>query len=835
MADVTEVIHKITYEVNNDALENATKAIQRQITELDKLNKTLNSYEKQLAAISANESKQLNTLTRKIDALNKEILKKSAETEGALKQIFNGVLKGMDIEDNLKDAVGKYIGGVRKNFGELQRSGEMLQSALNTVWTSTSTNAAAGAVKTGNALKNLGKSLTSVTGLADIGIVALASLTNELLNMENPLGLITGKTGALNAINQQAAADIALVTADITIMKERFLDANASVETKTEVMNELNSKYGDTIGTMNSLNEAEDFFINKSGDFVKAMTLRAKMQAGYNILAAEQQKLLEAESRTPEENIGGWQKAWLGVVAFAKSNTIGDISMNYRREMKSANKELLAEARGHANKTSEYIVGTIKEAENELRQLNKANNFKGETGTKRNLAKSVQNNSRSNDADRKPAIKSKSTPDAPLKLELPTPEEPDMAALEAEAKDITRRYIQQIKEAMESSFERIELGELKQLIDLEGAYKNGEVSFEIYEERKKKIHDEALVYRYSAEEDAYEKIAELRDVDVEDMQDAERKKLEAKHKILEKQNEKRTQTTRENAGTTSGKNSSFKSLLDPFKKLDEEERKAISSQIAAYQELAQAAADAYNQILQVKIDALDKEISIREKRVEEAKKLAERGNTEALRLEEERLRKAQQQRENYARRQQAVNAAITVSNAIAAVARAALEGGGFGSVATIAALIAALAAGYAAVTSLSNDGGDAFAEGVIDYKGKGGPRDDKNWVRISTGESIITAEGTKKHRALLEAINTGARLQLSDASLPFVMPAFKSPGVAIQEQYASANDMQRLETKLDEVVVAIESNKLKQDIFFNEQGVGIMTERAIQRDRRRWK
>lgn len=87
---------------------------------------------------------------------------------------------------------------------------------------------------------------------------------------------------------------------------------------------------------------------------------------------------------------------------------------------------------------------------------------------------------------------------------------------------------------------------------------------------------------------------------------------------------------------------------------------------------------------------------------------------------------------------------------------------------------------------------------------------------------------------MLEAINSGAQLQLKDAALPFVMPAFKQPGV-VQGQYASANDMQRLETKLDEVVDAIEGNKLKQDIFFNEQGVGIMTERAIQRDRRRWK
>lgn len=275
-------------------------------------------------------------------------------------------------------------------------------------------------------------------------------------------------------------------------------------------------------------------------------------------------------------------------------------------------------------------------------------------------------------------------------------------------------------------------------------------------------------------------------------------------------------------------------LEEQQKGLSEEQKENIKEGIEGYQQLAQAAADAYSKIIQAQIDALDKEISVREKRVEEAKKLAERGNTEALRLEEDRLRKAQEQRAKFARQQQTVNAAITVSNAIAAVARAALEGGGFGSAATIAALIAALAAGYAAVSSMTSDT-ESFATGVVDYKGKGGPRDDKNWVRISSGESIITAAGTQKNRAILEAINQGAALHMIDPTLPMMMPMLKLPGSRQGNAYAETKDLKRLETKLDEVVGAIENNKLKQNIFFNEQGIGIMTERAIQKDRKRWK
>lgn len=278
----------------------------------------------------------------------------------------------------------------------------------------------------------------------------------------------------------------------------------------------------------------------------------------------------------------------------------------------------------------------------------------------------------------------------------------------------------------------------------------------------------------------------------------------------------------------------IKTAAGKSKRFADDEKKNLRTQIDSYLSLAKAAKTVYDDILKAQIEASDKEIAARERKVTAAKELAKRGNVEALRIEEEGLRKSLEQRERFAKRQQAVNAAITVSNAIAAVARAALEGGGFGSIATIASLVAALAAGYAAVQSLTNEN-TAFADGVVGFNGKGGPRDDKNWVRISNGESVITAEGTRKNHALLESINKGAVLQTINPSLPFTIPEFKQSVSANSNSYANAKDLQKLESKLDQVVDAIEDNKLKQNIFFNEHGVGIMTERAIQRDRKRWK
>ena len=46
-----------------------------------------------------------------------------------------------------------------------------------------------------------------------------------------------------------------------------------------------------------------------------------------------------------------------------------------------------------------------------------------------------------------------------------------------------------------------------------------------------------------------------------------------------------------------------------------------------------------------------------------------------------------------------------------------------------------------------------FKKGVIDFKGKGTETSDSNLVRISKGESVITAKATKENKPILEAIN----------------------------------------------------------------------------------
>jgi hypothetical protein len=720
MADVIDVTHRINYEVNDASLQNATKLIQVQITELDRLNANLKSYTSQIGDAMAAEGKGFDALAAKIANANRQVEVSVAKTEGLLTEMFKGVTKGFGFHDNVKDALSSYIEGVREKFTDLSKTAKEVTHSVNEYWTSTSTATSSGASKSTSALSLLGKSLGSVTGLLDVGINVAIAFGDEMKSAGEKIGLVTGSLQSMNQINKDAAGQMAKVSSEIEIMKSRFFSAHASISDKKKIVQELNEKYGDTIGKIKNVGEAEDFFVNRSKNFVIAMALRAKVQGAYNLIMQNQQKLLEAENSKPEDNVGLVSKIWQGTKAFAgnlgKPFVVSGIATanDYNRNLEKANKQQLKEARKEMEDTEASLIKFITNALAAIDKLAKENdfNFSGTGNTGGQSSKGYYN---SREAASRPAIR------------LNTPGYTD----------------EEIPD------------ELKRLDDQQEIERKAKKEAEI-EQRTKEQQDAT----YKAWKN----------------QEEERKQQEAEAAARRKQN-----------------------TLD-----------AISD----YQTLAQSVADAYNTIVQVQINALDKEIAIREKRVEAAQKLAERGNVEALRMEEERLRQAQNMRERFARRQQIVNSAITVSNAIAAVARAALEGGGFGSAATIAALIAALAAGYAAVSSMSSD--NAFADGVVDYKGKGGPRDDANWVRISSGESVITADGTKANRHILEAINSGAQFKLMNPALPYTMPMFRSPdGSGV---YASTQDLGALEGKLDNVVNAIEDNRLRQNIYFNEHG-----------------
>lgn len=188
--------------------------------------------------------------------------------------------------------------------------------------------------------------------------------------------------------------------------------------------------------------------------------------------------------------------------------------------------------------------------------------------------------------------------------------------------------------------------------------------------------------------------------------------------------------------------------------LDDMQKQHIIDAIDLTQTLAETTVKSYDVIADARQKDLDREISVRTQRVEMAEKLAERGNTTALAQEQKALDTAQQQKRQAALQEQEINAALVVSNALVAVAKAAAEGG-VAAPATIALAIIALGVGFAEAEALSNSSKSSFKDGVVNFRGKGGPQDDANPVNISSGESVITAAATAKYGTMLEAMNKG--------------------------------------------------------------------------------
>lgn len=234
------------------------------------------------------------------------------------------------------------------------------------------------------------------------------------------------------------------------------------------------------------------------------------------------------------------------------------------------------------------------------------------------------------------------------------------------------------------------------------------------------------------------------------------------------------------------------------------------------------------QIYEAQAYYLDREIELRRRRVEEATELAEKGNTEILEAEKNRLQQAEAERERVAHRQlqlnailQASSAAITATQALQVVTNAGATGDPYSTAARIAAAVAALAAGFAFVTNLTQ--AFKFKDGTIDLNGPGTETSDSIPARLSKGESVMTAAETRKYKPFLQAMR--------DGTFDNMVAVTKDPVMVGRNAY----DYNRLEKKLDGVIGAVESSKLKQDIFFNEHGVGLMTSKAVKREQNRWR
>lgn len=178
------------------------------------------------------------------------------------------------------------------------------------------------------------------------------------------------------------------------------------------------------------------------------------------------------------------------------------------------------------------------------------------------------------------------------------------------------------------------------------------------------------------------------------------------------------------------------------------------------------AAQYANDIIQIEIDKSNRLIAIQQQRLSEAEANQEDSNEINVKAERDRLDKLREEKEKHVRAQRIIDAAIIAANQAVAIS-AAIKGiavaageGGAGAAFTIAANVAALVAGLAAVgLAVNNATSDIpeFYEGG--FTGDGNPREKskalgKRPYTYHKGEFVMPHDLTAQYRDLFEGIHS---------------------------------------------------------------------------------
>jgi hypothetical protein len=189
--------------------------------------------------------------------------------------------------------------------------------------------------------------------------------------------VLSNKTKILSEVYKHAATTYSTAAAELSILRNRFFDAAATVEDKREVVEVLNEKYGDTIGKIDGINEAEAFFINRSGKFIEALKLRAQIEGAYKTIAENTQTVLKQQATTLEDNVTKFQKFSSFLVAFSQNKNFDDeqLEKDYQKLIEGTAKRNTAMVENAVDRSNNVVQQFILDTTKALRDLEKANGF----------------------------------------------------------------------------------------------------------------------------------------------------------------------------------------------------------------------------------------------------------------------------------------------------------------------------------------------------------------------------------------------------------------------------------------------------------------------------
>lgn len=192
---------------------------------------------------------------------------------------------------------------------------------------------------------------------------------------------------------------------------------------------------------------------------------------------------------------------------------------------------------------------------------------------------------------------------------------------------------------------------------------------------------------------------------------------------------------------------------------------ATVKQVESIQQYADAIGQVANSVVEfwraaneAESKALDRSIRLQETRVTAAQRIADRGNAEYLAAEEDRLNELNVKRENAARKQLAIDAALQASQILVGITGAIAHigtGTAAQTIGEIAVIIGALASGYGLVRSLQGNQ-PRLAEGTKYMKRGNNPSGvDTIPAYLNEGEAVIPTHRNKAYHPTVSAIYDG--------------------------------------------------------------------------------
>lgn len=309
--------------------------------------------------------------------------------------------------------------------------------------------------------------------------------------------------------------------------------------------------------------------------------------------------------------------------------------------------------------------------------------------------------------------------------------------------DIFQNLIKELDRQLAFAVTNISTVATAEIGKLSAAYVQGTITYETYQKELTKITNRETKLRLEATKKTLEGEIGKLNIRIYDSKitPEEKKALEDQRNQLLSQ---LSQTQRE-LDTADADNKK--------KKIDSDQA-ALDARLQAYSQFTKAIVGLINQIDAAEQQRLDRAISYQQKRVDYAQQIAEAGNAEYLEMEQKRLDELERKREESAQKTLAINNALVLSEAlvavISAIAKAAAEGSFVNILAAAGAVIGAVGAGYAFVSSLDNPvpqfwEGTPFVEGAVGR--------DQVPAMVSRGERITDVETNQQYWDTLNAIH----------------------------------------------------------------------------------